>query len=360
MSVRFFTVCMFLAFGFSAFSFAEDRQGVRSLAASGNSMNPNISANFLGIFRRGTGLTNDATVHPHNGFALQEAELQIFADVDPYFKANAVLAVAPNAAEWAIEPEEVFMESTAIPVVTLKAGKFKAAMGKHNTLHTHAYPFIDAPLINQAVLGDEGLNEPGLSLSALVPVSWFLEITLQGIANRNSTLFGSSSSGDLAGVLNVRNLWDLTADATFELALFGATGNNSSGSTSQAYGADLIFKWRPTEGGKYSALIWGNEYLGSTNRLNAAGEVQNGLATWLQWQFAQQWWLQGRFEKTGLFSSPAITGADKQSLLVGYNPSEFSGFRLQVDRQNPVNTIVAYTGSLQFSITVGAHPAHSY
>ena len=55
-------------------------------------------------------------------------------------------------------------------------------MGKHNQLHTHAFPFILAPLINLNLLGDEGLSDVGFSTAILLPAtSWFSELTLQYI-----------------------------------------------------------------------------------------------------------------------------------------------------------------------------------
>src|SRR3989338_178378 len=138
--------------------------------SKGKAFNPDIGANFLGLWQRGTGISDNRTAVPHNGFSLQEAELQFSADVDTYLKAVALFSVKQESGEagFGIDPEEVYVESISLPGVTVRAGKFKLAMGKHNQLHAHAFPFIDAPLIHQQLLGDEGLNEPGAAAAVLL------------------------------------------------------------------------------------------------------------------------------------------------------------------------------------------------
>lgn len=375
MSARLQTVCVCLILCTSALA---EEYSPSSAAGAGASkaLNPDVSVNFLGYARRSNVNSGDLigrTSDVHNGFTFQEAEMQFFADVDPYFKANALFSVAPESGKssFSIDPEEVFFESISLPVVTAKLGKFKAALGKHNTLHTHAFPFVDAPLINQDLLGKEGLNDTGVSFSALVPeVSWFMEFTGQAINNSNDTLYNSPNSGNVAGVLQLRNLWDLSDDSTLEWAAYGTIGANQSGSQARVWGNDLIFKWRPSVGGKYKALIWGNEYLNGDSPVTGfmvgpsnsqlGGDRLDGLASWLQYQFAERWWAQGRVEHEGFVRTGALPVRNKQSALLAFNPSEFSGFRIQYDHLLAANQPTEHAVTFQWNITIGAHPAHSY
>src|SRR6185295_19409236 len=153
------------------------------------------------------------------------------------------VAQKAGTTEFGIDPEEVFLETISLPSVTLRAGKFKAALGKHNMLHTHAYPFIDAPLINQVLLGDEGLNEVGFSAAVLLPSPWFSEFTAQLVTNSNDTLYNSPSSKDMAGVGRLKNLFDLTDDLTMEMGVSGTVGRNMFSKTSSVVAGDLTFKW---------------------------------------------------------------------------------------------------------------------
>lgn len=326
------------------------------------SMNPDIGINVLGLIQRHSSGGGDRTSSDRNGFSLQEAELVFTSDVDPYLRAYAVFSVKQEdgSSEFGIDPEEVFFETTSLPVVTIKGGKFKAAFGKHNALHTHAFPFIDAPLINQELLGDEGLNDVGLSASALIPASWFIELTAQGIAAGSETLYQSGHASDVAQVLSLRNLWDLSGDSTLEWSLFGTQGPNQYAKHTHAYGSDLIFKWRPAQGGKYRALIWQSQYITGDIQGRPNGTRLSGLASWIQYQFAQRWWIQARGEFPGLNQSPAIEESKRQSVLLGFFPTEFSGFRLEYDRLAVHDSPTDHRVALQWNISIGAHPAHLY
>jgi hypothetical protein len=341
-------------------------------AGASKAFNPDISVNFLGLYLQDPHGSQNRTVIPHNGLSFQEAEMQFIADVDPYFRANALFSMSQKAGttDFAFDPEEVYAETISLPAVTVRAGKFKSALGKHNTLHTHAFPFIDAPLINTDLLGDEGLNDMAVSGALLIPTSWFTEFTAQAVGTNNPNIYNPPNSGKFAGVAQLRNLWDLSDDLTYELALYGTTGSNQFLAQSYLYGSDLIFKWRPAEGGKYKALIWQTEYM---NRQLSGGGASNlapqlgGVATWLQWQFAQLWWLQGRVEYEGFPRSPEISAKRKQSALLAFFPSEFSGFRVQFDHINgdnldPSDTSVRndYRVAFQWNFSIGAHPAHAY
>jgi hypothetical protein len=296
---------------------------------------------------------------------LQEAEIQFTADVDPYFKAVALFSVSQedkvSPRKFGIDPEEVYLETLSLPSVTIRAGKFKMAMGKHNQLHSHAYPFIDGPLINTQLLGEEGLNEAGVSAALLLPTGWFSEITAQAFENSNDTLFNSPTSNDAGGLVHLKNLWDLSDDLTAELGLSGAMGKNTAEKTSSIYGADFTMKWRPAVGGKYHALIWSTEYL-QGDRKGMAQESLGGLATWLQYQFAQRWWIQGRYEHVGFGRSDAATQPlqNKESVLIGFFPSEFSGIRLQYDHLSTEGSNANNAFAIQYNVSIGAHPAHAY
>jgi hypothetical protein len=340
-----------------------------AFSAQGNAFNPDISANFLGIAQHGTAYSGDRSVKPHNGLDLQEAELQFSADVDPYLRAVALLSFSQEDGKtsYGVDPEEIYAETISLPWITLRAGKFKMAFGRHNQLHSHAYPFIDAPLIHQRLLGEEGLNENAVSAAALLPAPWFSELTLQALGLQNESLFKSRNSGDLGTLAHFKNLWDLNDSLTMELGLSGVAGRNEFGNNASLVGSDLTFKWRPAEGGKYRALIWSWEYL-LAQRVGLADATTlesqqklGGLATWLQYQFAERWWVQGRYEYVGMPRSQALNVATKESALLAFLPSEFSALRLQYDWiQDQARSQHDHAIAFQYNISIGAHPAHAY
>lgn len=353
----------------------------------GSQMNPDIGANALMLYRK-SNRGNYISSSERNGPSLQEVELSFSSDVDPYWRLRtnfsahqADPATGTREGEWEFEPEEAFAETIAIPSVTLKFGKFKAALGKHNILHTHAYPFIDAPLFQPAFLGDEGLNDYGASAAYLVPVPWFMELTAQFVSGRPESdkaglqYFNNNSANAGVYVARLVNLVDLNDATTAEIGLSGALGSNEFDTNSDGYyelgqtefmGADMTFKWRPTvDEGKKQSLAWATEYLRRRVYRPASSNIGEGFATWLQWQADRNWWLQARWDYLEMSDSDAspVTGAPFQrryTAAVGYSFSEFSAVRMQYshgvdDQVEPERKFL-----VQLNYTIGVHPAHVY
>lgn len=335
-----------------------------------SAFNPAISVNglFLGGSSSSPRTTNRLTgLDFHNGFNFQEAEFQFTADVDPYWKANFILGV--NRAGEA-ELEEGYVTSEQLPYdllprnMGLKLGKFFAGFGKHNLLHAHQFSFIDPPLVNQSVFGDEGLREPGVGVSYLLPATWFSEITFQGLAGENSSLFRFEDEAKRRGSYLGRwkNFFDLTDTTTLEVGNSYVGGRNSASRhrLSQAVGLDLTLKWRPLQMARERGLIWQSEYIYfQRDQGKEATTRGGGLYSSLQYQFAQRWWIQGRYD---LLGTPKFDDGRKHrwSTLLAFVPSEFSAIRLQhsyttQERGSPVNQLL-----LQFNFTIGSHPAHQY
>lgn len=345
---------------------------------------PNISANALFLYRNSNFHKEDVDVanpdQQRNGFNLQEAELQFYSDVDPYTRLGLLLSIHSKyevsggviEEKWAIEPEEAFAESNAVSDVTLKLGKFKAAMGKHNTLHTHAYAFIDAPLINVNLLGDEGLNDVGVSGAILLPTSWYNEVTLQYLRGEGeNSEFASPTPGDGVGLIHWKNLFDLTEALTMDFGASYASGANSLAGTTTLTGADLTFKWRPTDGGRYNAVMWATEYLSRVQtQAGVPDETGHGVATWLQYQFAERWAAMYRYDNLiveNTFDPVNLPNETSTRSSVGFvfMTSEFSSYKLEFDQRT--GGVASAAGDktensvfMQGNFTIGAHPAHSY
>ena len=368
----------------ASLAYAQDSSGSAATAAHRGLMNPDISANVLMLYTNSS-RGNQSSSAEQNGPSVQEAEVQFLSDVDPYTRLNVVLSVhqdpiadgsTARSGEWKIEPEEAYAESIALPLVTLRAGKFKAAFGKHNQMHTHAFPFVDQPLVNTAFLGGEGLNDVGISAAVLLPIGWYSEITGQVLSGKTETdqAFNSRSTNDNVYLLHLKNLWDVSDDLTLEFGLSDAYGKNEPRDTTIApangntnlYGGDLTFKWRPANGGKYHAMIWSTEYMNLSANRSSSFDRGQGYASWVQYQFAQRWWAQVRSEYVENNETDASVKnygpafQRKYSALVGFFPSEFSGARLQYSHL--VDQVVGAEDKIyiQLNFTIGAHPAHMY
>lgn len=337
--------------------------------------NLNIGINTLLLYQS-SNRGNSALSEVRNGFDLQESELQFTADVDPDWKLSSFFAikkevevdstVTPNtrSEEFIFEPEEVFAETLGLDRVTLKFGKFKAALGNHNKYHTHAFPFIDAPLFQQNLLGEEGLNDNGASAAILLPASWYSEITLQLLSGQGEGLdyFKSNSANQNVQLIQIKNLWDLSENTTLELTGSGATGKNTADRTTNLLGAYVTLKWRQD---KTQSFTWNTEVMERQNN-QATDELGSGIATYVQYQVSQRWWLQARGEYFKIKNQdlanldPLPSTQKKYSALIGYIPSEFSGLRLQYDQLEDGADKPEQKLMLQMNFSIGAHPAHQY
>jgi hypothetical protein len=136
-------------------------------------------------------------------------------------------------------------------------------------------------------------------------------------------------------------------------------------------GADLTFKWRPSEGGKYNSLLWASEYLSRTqSQPGINDEIGRGFASWLQFQFAERWAAIYRLDTIVVENTfdPVNLGdgtTHRNSAGVIYFPSEFSSFKAEFDQTRgaqpgPTGDTNENAFYLQANFTIGAHPAHAY
>jgi len=328
----------------------------------GNKFNPAIGLNALTLFK------NSARSPEGDGFSIQEIELQFSSDVDAYFRAEATIGMhqeesedGGHAHEFKVEPEEVFVESISLPYVTVKGGKFYANFGKYNAVHSHALPFIYRSKLQEEIFGEEGLSEAGLSVSFLAPISWFSELSLQALQPTNETLFIDTHHG-FAYVLKWKNLWELSDSLTMEWGISGLNfSSHSHGSDvedkTSLVGADLTFKWRPTNNSKSSSFVWSSEFI-HKDRAGSSTDKNGGLTSFVRYQFAKRWHMQAQYEHVGLGKGDGIVDNNSYTALLAFVPTEFSSLRAQYDQIH--NIEVEKRISLQLNISIGAHPAHQY
>jgi hypothetical protein len=132
--------------------------------SNGKVFNPDISV--IGDF---LGAAGSNEVNPSPVMEMHESEVAFQAVVDPYARADFFISFG----EEGVNLEEGYLTSPALPGgLLVKVGKMRAAFGKVNTLHNHVLPWTDRPLVTQNLVGGEdGINDAGLSLSRLIPIS---------------------------------------------------------------------------------------------------------------------------------------------------------------------------------------------
>ena len=188
--------------------------------------NPDMSAigNFVGVAGKNPMSTDPA-------MQLSEAEVSLQAILDPYARADFFLSAGPET----LSVEEGFVTFNTLPgSLLLKAGKMRAQFGKVNTLHTHAMPTADRPLVTENLVGGEdGLSDCGhvRRRTSCQCQSSFLESDRRSVQRAPRTSFratiarSSTTSGESA------RIDDLTEASNIDLGTSFAYGPTDVGQT---------------------------------------------------------------------------------------------------------------------------------
>src|SRR5260370_20303536 len=195
--------------------------------ASGNAklLNPDIS--LIGDFIGTAGHNN---VAPGRSLEMHESEEGLQAIIDPYARADAFISFG----ETGVNVEQAYVTFTSLPAgLLLKVGKKRADFGKVNTIHNHALPFIDRPLVtNNLVGGEDGIDDAGFFLSRFLPApkDWFLEGSAEVLRGDSADVFQASRRQDVTVVGHLRAYRYLSQSTHIDLGLSYARGHNNLGS----------------------------------------------------------------------------------------------------------------------------------
>src|SRR5579859_3749571 len=203
------------------------------------------------------------------GLLFQEAEISVISTVDPYWTlaGNFVFAADPGTGiPDSVAAEEAYATNDSIPNLQIKVGELRAFFGKHGLLHTHAFPFIQAPIIMGNSIGQEGFKDAGLELAWLTPLPWYSELTLGGytpvaFSGDHPLDFASPSHDNIPYLGHLKNLFDLDENTTLELGGSALTGMGGDGLHHAVYGGDLTIRNVPLIRSNQGGWILQGEYL---------------------------------------------------------------------------------------------------
>jgi hypothetical protein len=290
---------------------------------------------------------------------MSEAEGSFQAIVDPYARADFFLAFSPEG----VEIEEGFITFPTLPGGLLaKVGKLKQQVGKANTLHAHALPWVDQPLVLGNLLGgEEGLADSGISVSKLIlnPVM-FLEATGE-VYRGSSGVFESHSRGDLSYVGRLRGYRDVSESSNLDVGASIAWGKNDVGPSfdTRIVAVDASFRYRPLRRAIYRRFLGRTELFWSRREQEDATPSAFGMYASGDYQFARRWFAGARYDWSERANDASLV--DKgPSLLLTYWPSEFSQVRSQYRRIRYAEGTTSNELLFQFLFSIGAHGAHVF
>lgn len=316
--------------------------------------NPDIAVigNFLGAAGK-----ND--IDPAPALALDEAEGSFQAVVDPYARADFFFAFSPEG----VEIEEGFITFTSLPGGLLaKVGKVKQQVGKVNTLHAHALPWVDRPIAAQNLLGgEEGLADAGISVSKLIinPVL-FLEATGE-VYQGDSGVFASHKRSNVSWVGRLRGYRDVTESSNLDIGASIAGGHNDVGPdfSTRLFAVDATFRYRPLRRAIYRRLLGRTELFWSKREQEEGDVSAFGMYASGDYQFARRWFAGARYDWSERAHDSSLV--DKGgSFLLTFWPSEFSQLRGQYRRLRYAEGSTANEFLFQFLFSIGAHGAHVF
>jgi hypothetical protein len=240
----------------------------------------------------------------------------------------------------------------------------RAQFGKVNTLHTHAMPTADRPLVTENLVGgEEGISDSGVSLSKLFdnPLV-FLEATAE-VYSGDSEIYQSDSRSRLNYVGRLRAYRDLTESANLDVGssiAWGPSDDVGPDTKRRLIGVDATFRYRPLRRAIYSRfnaraeLVWSRQDLPGEPAVRAFG-----MYALAEYQFARRWYIGARFDRSERALEAAVRDSGGSAFL-SFWPSEFSQIRGQYRHTRYGEGRRAHEFLLQFSFGIGAHGAHVF
>jgi len=385
--------------------------------AGENAFNPAISLILNGVLAN---LSQDPARHQITGFAptggevgpgnrglsLAETELVFSANIDPNFRGTLIAALSPDDT---IAVEEGYIQGIGLSHgLGIKAGRFLASAGYLNEIHPHAWDFVDAPLAHKVFLGKQ-LADDGVQLKWVAPTETFVELGAE--IGRGRAFPGTNRDKNGAGATNLfaRLGGDIGASTAWRLGLshlrttarnrnyedLDSTGtqvNNSFNGASRLWVVDGVLKWAPNGNPGYNNFKLQGEYfrrredgtltydtdsasLGTQS--DAYRSAQSGWYAQGVYQFMPMWRAGYRHDrldtgtvKLGLVDSGALTAVDfpifaahhatRNTLMLDFNPSEFSRLRMQFASDKSRLGATDKQMFLQYIMSLGAHGAHKF
>jgi hypothetical protein len=339
------------------------------------------------------------------GFSLNHTELVLAANIDPYWRGQAIIATLDGTAE----VEEAWFQSLGLGHgIGLKGGRFRSGIGYLNEQHPHMWDFADAPLMYQAMFGTHGsYAQDGVQFKWLAPTETFVEFGAEigRGANFPGTDRNKNGSGAAAvfahvgGEVGVSNSWRagvsyLTTRAKSRTAHFAGTVDDEVeglfDGRSQSYIADFVWKWAPNGNPKYQNFKLQTEYFQRREKgdltcatpddagaavacdglLSAYRTRQSGWYAQGVYQFTPHWRAGLRYEQLDsgvrdFGDNAAYLVVDsyrpkKASAMIDYSWSEFSRVRLQYAQDKSMLGITDNQVTVQYIMSLGAHGAHKF
>jgi len=383
-------------------------QPVTQASKNNNSFNPAISMVLNGQFSdyaepadgyelSGFSLQGEGGL-AREGFSLGESEITMSASIDQLLFGQATVALHDHEGETEVEIEEAFIETLGLGNgMTVRAGRFYSPIGYLNEKHIHAWNFADAPLIYRGLFGNQ-LSTDGVKLSYLLPTDLYAEVG--GTVGNGAQHPGSGEHNGIGdwlvyaktgGDIGTNHSWQVGVShwqaEPEDRAYSGGHDHGGDGDDPVLFNGEtdisnlsLVYKWAPNGNFRQQNLTLLGEYFyldeqgqlnNSTELASYNGQQYGGFVEGI-YQFVPNWRTGLRYDWLGsdlrASDNELLSDADldfsgfhpqRYSLMLEWIPSEFSRLRAQInhDKSSHNNDTQLF---LQYTVSIGAHGAHSF
>lgn len=345
-----------------------------STASGQTTLNPDIS--LIGDIRAFS--HNDATRPTEKNelnLNMPEMEIVVAGYLNPYARADAVLAWEDGSNA---EVEELYATILrGLPLnLNLRAGKYRLEFGRLNSVHPHAYSFVNQPLPHTEFFGEEGLNDMAIRASFVIPTGK-LYTELMGAILKGDVLGAEEESGEEALAKVARTAEEETrikpgylarlatsaavsenAELAGGISVVTAEFNDFAQLRATIAGFDLKYKWRPN---RNTSLTIEGEGLSNHRELGEGETVTSyGGYGYLDYRCHQKYNVGSIFEYTqGAYDNNVHT--TRIGGFFGFAPiEETSLLRLVGNWTTPSEGDGFWTATLQFVFSLGPHQPHNF
>jgi hypothetical protein len=365
-----------------------------------SNINPDIS--LIGTFDTYTNFIKDNPDYGKLIFNIPSFELFLDGYLNPYARAAANISFEDGV----FGVEELYAQILrGLPLdVQIKAGKYLLGFGKLNTVHPHAWPFIDRPLWQQIYFSDGGFNDIGLDVNFILPIDNFYSTIDLGAYSGNSMALNTSGEdtdpnevrgNSLIFVGRLGSFFSLNDFNNLDVGISGSYGNyakssfyipDSIGFPNQMLkyfygGLDFKFKYKPD--GYTSLIIQGEAILNHRDVIRGT-ETEPSIETistygafiYFDYQFLKQFSIGAKYDFTygeigDKYSATSLSNDDQNKTSgiegwLGFYPVEETlAFRLSTqylffNLSDNSTREGETTITLQMIFSLGPHKAHQF
>ncbi len=387
---------------------AAAQQANHPAASAAGAFNPALSLILSGTYGQiqqadapATGFEMLAHTPPDQGFSLGESEIGMTANIDPQFRAVGTFSLDSDGG---ISVENAFVQTTTLGNgFNFKFGRYFSGLGYLNEQHSHTWDFVDQPLVYQ-VFWDNQMGEDGVQFKWLAPTDTFIEIGAELGRGRGYPGSDRQKNGSGSGVLfahvgddvGISNSWragislhetkreNAQSDAVPDVpGTIGGVSNLFTGDSKTA-GLDFVWKYAPDGNVIDTNFKLQGEYfrrkedgmltydITGANITDGYSVTRSGWYLQGVYQFMPRWRVGLRYDQldpgtaqVGALNAGNVISSfgynpSRNSLMVDYNPSEFSRLRLQLAQDKSRQGLTDNQLYLQYVMSLGAHGAHQF